>query len=120
MSRRFGGLAALDQLSLAVMPGSLGALIGPNGAGKTTCFAAVSGFLALDEGQVRFLGQDITGWPAHRICRAGLVRTFQIVQPFAGQSVLENIAVGAQLRRPSRREALAWAAEIGSRLGLQR
>ena len=98
--------------------GAICALIGPNGAGKTTLFSVVSGFQPLDSGWVRFAGSDITGMPPHRVCRLGIGRTFQIVQPFAGQSVLENIAVGSHLHRASRHEALAHARRIGERLGL--
>ena len=94
------------------------ALIGPNGAGKTTLFACIAGFLPVNTGQVTLLGQDITGWPVHRIARLGMVRTFQITQPFAKLSVHENIAVGAHLRRASRREALEYAEKIATQVGL--
>ena len=117
LSKRFGGLAAVDSVSLVLKEGRIGALIGPNGAGKTTCFALISGFIRPDEGRVVFAGRDITGWPAHLVSREGLVRTFQIVQPFTGQSVLENIAVGAQRKR-SRPAAIAFAAEVAARVGL--
>ncbi len=117
VSKRFGGLAAVDSVSLVLQEGRIGALIGPNGAGKTTCFGLMSGFIRPDQGQVVFCGRDITGWPAHQVSREGLVRTFQIVQPFTGQSVLENIAVGAQRRR-SRGAAIAFAAEVAARVGL--
>jgi branched-chain amino acid transport system ATP-binding protein len=117
LSKSFGGLAAVNEVSFTLEAGSIAELIGPNGAGKTTCFALISGFLPPDRGQVIFEGQDITGWSAHRVSQAGLARTFQIVQPFAGQSVLENIAVGAQLRLP-RRQAIEAAAEVAARVGL--
>ena len=118
LSVRFGGVQALDNVSLAVAAGSITALIGPNGAGKSTLFGVVSGFLAPDAGTVRFLGADATGLAPHRLCRLGMARTFQIVQPFAAQTVRENIAVGAHLSRPSRREALAHAERIAAQLGL--
>ena len=118
LSIRFGGVRALDEVGLAVAGGGITALIGPNGAGKSTLFGAVSGFLSPDAGSVRFLGSDITDLPPHRICRAGIVRTFQIVQPFAAQTVRENIAVGAHLARASRREALAHAERVAVRVGL--
>jgi branched-chain amino acid transport system ATP-binding protein len=118
VSVRFGGVQALDGVSLAVAAGGVTALIGPNGAGKSTLFGVVSGFLAPDSGTVRFQGEDVTGLAPHRLCRSGLARTFQIVQPFAAQTVRENIAVGAHLARASRPEALAHAESVAERLGL--
>jgi branched-chain amino acid transport system ATP-binding protein len=101
-----------------VMPGTLTALIGPNGAGKTTLFALLSGFLTPDSGSVHFAGHDITGRAPHLNAQAGLARTFQIVQPFAAQTVRENIAVGAHLRLPGRAAALAAAEQVAQRVGL--
>jgi branched-chain amino acid transport system ATP-binding protein len=118
VSRRFGGLRAVSAVSFAIAAGRITALIGPNGAGKTTLFALISGFLAPDEGQILFLGQDITGEPPHRICALGLVRTFQITQPFPDLTVRENIAIGAHLRIAGRTAALAHAAEVAERVGL--
>jgi branched-chain amino acid transport system ATP-binding protein len=118
LSLSFGGLKALDDASLAVPAGSITSLIGPNGAGKSTLFGILSGFLKPDAGSVRFLGQDVTGLAPHRICRLGMTRTFQIVQPFAGQTVRENIAVGSHLHRRQRKAALAHAEGIALRLGL--
>ncbi|MFP8832721.1 ABC transporter ATP-binding protein [Hydrogenophaga sp. XSHU_21] len=118
VSRSFGGLKAVSNVSLRVTEGSLTALIGPNGAGKTTLFALMSGFLQPDAGKVTFAGQDITGQPPHLNARLGMARTFQIVQPFAAQTVRENIAVGAHLRHPDRREALARAEAVAQRVGL--
>ena len=106
LSRAFGGLKAVSDVSLEVPRGSLSALIGPNGAGKTTLFALVSGFLKADSGRVRFAGHDITGREPYRSALLGMTRTFQIVQPFAQQTVRQNIAVGAHLRIAGRREAL--------------
>ena len=83
VSRSFGGLAAVREVSLDLPAGSLSALIGPNRAGKTTLFALMSGFLLPDAGRIEFDGSDITGRAPHRICAAGLVRTFPIPQPFA-------------------------------------
>ncbi len=115
----FGGLRAVQNVSLQVMPGTLTALIGPNGAGKTTLFALMSGFLKPDAGRVHFNGRDITGQPPHLNAAAGMTRTFQIVQPFAAQTVLENIAVGAHLHEPKRKNALALAEAVAQRVGLQ-
>jgi branched-chain amino acid transport system ATP-binding protein len=118
VSRSFGGLHAVTDVSLDVPQGSLCALIGPNGAGKTTLFALVSGFLRPDSGRVHFRGEDITGREPHRNALLGMTRTFQIVQPFAQQTVRQNIAVGAHLRTAGRREALAQAQEVATRVGL--
>lgn len=118
LGRSFGGLKAVQDVSLAVPEGSLTALIGPNGAGKTTLFALMSGFLRPDSGTVRFAGQDITGQAPHINAQLGMTRTFQIVQPFGAQTVRQNIAVGAHLREPNRRAALALATDIAARVGL--
>jgi len=117
ISKSFGGLKAVDSASLDVASGEIVGLIGPNGAGKTTLFATIAGFHRPDAGAVSFEGKPITGLAPHRICAAGMVRTFQITQPFAGISVRENIMVGAYLhtadRRLAAREAEAVAALVG-------
>jgi branched-chain amino acid transport system ATP-binding protein len=118
VSRSFGGLAAVRDVSLELPAGRLSALIGPNGAGKTTLFALMSGFLAPDTGRIAFDGADITGTPPHLNARRGMARTFQIVQPFAAQTVRENIAVGAHLRLPGRTQALEAAELVAQRVGL--
>ncbi len=118
VSKRFGGLLAVDNASLDVRQGSIVALIGPNGAGKTTLFSIISGFAPPDSGDIQFKGRSIKGLPPHEICRLGLTRTFQIVQPFAGLSVLENIAVGAHLHYKKRDDALAKACEVAVQLGM--
>jgi len=118
VSVAFGGLRAVQDVSLRVMPGTLGALIGPNGAGKTTLFALISGFLKPDRGRVVFDGHDITGQAPHQNALRGLSRTFQIVQPFAAQTVRENIAVGAHLHESGRAAALAEAERVAARVGL--
>ena len=118
LSIGFGGVKALDGVSLRLDEGVIASLIGPNGAGKSTLFALISGFLVPERGRVIFCGEDITGLPPHVICRRGMVRTFQIVQPFAAQTVRENIAVGAYLRHRSPREALARAEAVARRVGL--
>src|SRR5262249_22607377 len=88
------------------------------GAGKTTLFAIISGFLTPSEGRIFHRGADITGRPPHFLARRGIVRTFQIVQPFAGLTVHENIAIGAHLSRRSRTEALDAAADVARAVGL--
>jgi branched-chain amino acid transport system ATP-binding protein len=118
VSIAFGGLRAVQGVSLDLPAGTLAALIGPNGAGKTTLFALMSGFLRPDSGTVHFDGQDITGRAPHLNARAGMTRTFQIVQPFAAQTVRENIAVGAHLRIAGRAAALAEAERVAARVGL--
>lgn len=118
VSRSFGGLKAVQNVTLSVPLGSLTALIGPNGAGKTTLFALMSGFLVPDTGRVEFDDADITGRPPHLNARAGMARTFQIVQPFAAQTVRENIAVSAHLREPKRSRALDAADAVAQRVGL--
>jgi branched-chain amino acid transport system ATP-binding protein len=118
VGKSFGGLKAVQNVSLTVTEGRLSALIGPNGAGKTTLFALMSGFLTPDTGRVVFAGQDITGQAPHLNARMGLTRTFQIVQPFAAQTVRENIAVGAHLHLPSRSQALAQAESVAQQVGL--
>ena len=118
LSKRFGGLAAVQDVSLAVPGGAITALIGPNGAGKTTLFNLISGFIRPDSGTVRFEGRDTTALAPHAICRLGMARTFQIVQPFAAQTVRENIAVGAHLHHRGRREAIAAAEHVARRVGL--
>lgn len=118
LTKRFGGLVAVNYASLRVDRGEIVSLIGPNGAGKTTLFALVSGFLRPDSGNVRFEGADIIGLRPHVLAQRGLVRTFQIVQPFAGLTVRENIATGAHTRIERRSEALEKADSVGSALGM--
>ena len=119
LSKVFGGLRAVDDASLQVEQGRIVALIGPNGAGKTTLFACIAGFHAVGGGRVQFMGQDITGWPVHRIARAGMVRTFQITQPFAKLTVHENIAVGAYQQFHDRHEAWEHARAVARRVGME-
>jgi branched-chain amino acid transport system ATP-binding protein len=118
LSKRFGGLLAVDRVSFSIERGHITALIGPNGAGKTTLFSIISGFLAPSYGRILYAGNDIAGEAPHRLARQGIARTFQLVQPFAGLTVLANIAVGAYLARPARGEAFAAAREIAQFVGL--
>ncbi|MDB5806638.1 MAG: Branched-chain amino acid transporter ATP-binding protein [Betaproteobacteria bacterium] len=114
----FGGLKAVSGASLTVPAGKITALIGPNGAGKSTLFGLVSGFLKPDRGSVALEGREIVGMKPHAVCRLGMTRTFQIVQPFAQQTVRENIAVGAHLHIGGRKAALAAAEAVAQRVGL--
>ena len=97
ITRRFGGLMALENVSLDVPPSGITAIIGPNGAGKTTLFNIISGFNTPTAGRVSFGGDDITGAAPELIAKRGLIRTFQLVQLFEGLTVLENVKVGRHL-----------------------
>jgi branched-chain amino acid transport system ATP-binding protein len=100
LTKNFRGLTAVKDLSLKVQEGEIVGLIGPNGSGKTTTFNLLSGFLKPSEGRIFFRGQDITNVNSpNQICRKGIGRTFQIVKPFGGMSVLENVMVGALRKR---------------------
>ncbi len=118
VTKRFGGLTAVREVSFEVHPGDLLGIIGPNGAGKTTLFNAISGYYHPEEGRIRFDGHDITGQSPHLICRRGLTRTFQIVKPFGNLSVLDNGTIGALTRVPRVREARAEAARVIDTCGL--
>ena len=95
LSKSFRGLKAVSDVSFAVGHREMLALIGPNGAGKTTCFNLIAGAMVPDSGSVTLAGREITGLRADQACRAGIGRTFQVVKPFQGLSVLDNVAVGA-------------------------
>ncbi|HWB47016.1 MAG TPA: ABC transporter ATP-binding protein [Hyphomicrobiaceae bacterium] len=118
VSMSFRGLRAVQNVSFDVPAGEIVALIGPNGAGKTTCFNVVAGVYRPDAGEVRFDGQRIDGRRPDEVCRAGIGRTFQLVKPFAGLSVMENVIVGALNAAASVREARHAAERIVDRLGL--
>jgi branched-chain amino acid transport system ATP-binding protein len=118
VSKRFSGLRAVQDVSLTVPEGAIVGLIGPNGAGKTTCFNVIAGVYRPDAGEVRFAGKRIDGWRPDQICRAGVGRTFQLVKPFAGLSVMENVIVGALNACADVREAKDKAAQVIEQLGL--
>jgi branched-chain amino acid transport system ATP-binding protein len=120
VNKSFGGLVATQDVSLTIEKESITSLIGPNGAGKTTLFAQISGFVVPDSGRIHFDEQSIVGVRPERICNLGIARTFQIVQPFSGLTVRENIAVGSHLHLGSRREALDYATTVGTKVGLGR
>jgi branched-chain amino acid transport system ATP-binding protein len=94
VSKSFGGVAAVKNISLAVEASEILGVMGPNGSGKTTLFNLVSGALIPDAGEIRLLGQRTNGLPPHRICRRGLARTFQLVRPFLSLTAQENVLVG--------------------------
>jgi len=117
IAKRFRGLRAVDNVSFTVKRGGIVALIGPNGAGKTTVFNLIAGVFRPDSGRIALDGIDITGFRPDQACHAGIGRTFQIVRPFGGLSVCDNVLIGA-LRRTSdvaaaRRAALAILERIG-------
>ena len=98
VTKAFGAVSAVDDVSLSVVAGSLTCLIGPNGAGKSTLLSCISGFHPVDRGLVRIDGRDVTRWPPHRRARHGLATVFQTTRPLAELDVLENAAVGAHVR----------------------
>jgi branched-chain amino acid transport system ATP-binding protein len=117
----FGGLSALDGLSLAVEEGEVLGLIGPNGSGKSTAFNVITGVVKASAGQVILAGEDITGRPAHQVAYRGVGRTFQVVRPFRGMTALENVLVGTYFgagRLRARSRALDHAHEILAQVGL--
>jgi ABC-type branched-subunit amino acid transport system ATPase component len=132
LSKRFGGLTAVDQFSLRVGEGEIVSLVGPNGAGKTTVFNLISGALRASAGSIRLLGKDLLGLPAHRITRAGIARTFQNIRVFPQMTVRENILMGthhwtrsgilgsAIFWPPALRAERAAAAEVGTAIDLFR
>ncbi len=101
VSKRFGGLQAVDDLSFDVPKGSIKALIGPNGAGKTTLFNLISGFLAPDRGEIRYEGAPVQNLPSHEVASRGMVRTFQHIRLFPKMTVLDNVMVGRHLHSRS-------------------
>ncbi len=118
VSVRFGGLRALEDITLGLARGELLGLIGPNGAGKSTLINALSGFEAPAEGVIRLDGRSLKGLQPHEVSRAGIARTFQSVRLFRGLSVIENVAAALVLRLGSRRAAVRRAQEILDWMGL--
>jgi branched-chain amino acid transport system ATP-binding protein len=118
ISKSFRGLRAVSEASFDVAHGAISALIGPNGAGKTTCFNVIAGVYRADSGAIVFDGQPIHGLRPDQVCQVGIGRTFQIVKPFAGLSVLDNVVVGALHGVPTLSAAKKLAAEIIEKLGL--
>ena len=118
ISKTYGGLRAVQDVSFDVAPGEILGVIGPNGAGKTTLFNLLNGLVPASAGAVRFEGQNITGLKPNRICRLGVGRTFQVVRTFARMSVLENVVVGAYAAHATEAGAQAGAAEAVARVGL--
>ncbi len=123
VTKRFGGLVAVDEVSVEIHHGELFAIVGPNGAGKTTLFNIISGVFIPDEGHVYFEGEDITRLPVYKKAPLGIGRTFQIPRPFGGATVRENIAIGAMFGTLSGKVSVDEAMEIADRyvdlVGLQ-
>jgi branched-chain amino acid transport system ATP-binding protein len=118
VSKRFRGLLAIGNVSLEVMEHDIFAIIGPNGAGKTTLFNTICGVFRPDGGTIAFAGERIDGHAPDEVCRRGIGRTFQLVRPFLGLSVLDNVIIGALLRHVSVEDARARAEEVLRRLDL--
>jgi len=110
ITKHFGGVTALMNVSFTIEPGSFVGVIGPNGSGKTTLFNVISGTHRPSDGDVVFEGQTVTGMGPHKICRAGIARTFQIPQPIKSMSIVENVMLGALFGGEKQREHYSEAA----------
>ncbi|MFB0505662.1 MAG: ATP-binding cassette domain-containing protein [Thermodesulfobacteriota bacterium] len=121
LTKYFGGLAAVKDVSFEIKKGEILGLIGPNGAGKTTIFNLITGFLSTDSGKIEFRGEEITGLkPPHKVCLNHIGRTFQLVKPFNNMTVLENVMVGAFSRVRRASEARKEATKVLDFIGLLR
>jgi branched-chain amino acid transport system ATP-binding protein len=118
LTRRFGGLVAVNRLDLVVESGEILGLIGPNGAGKTTVFSLLTGFLRPDDGHVVFDGEPLRNLSPHKICLRGMVRTFQNLKPFPRLTIRENVMVGALARTVDRKLSARYVAEALELMGL--
>jgi ABC-type branched-subunit amino acid transport system ATPase component len=118
LTKRFGGLVAVDSLTFKIEPGQTVSIIGPNGAGKTTVFNLITGFDRPTRGEILFNGASLVGKKPHEIALAGIGRTFQVVKPLHGLTVFENVLVGAFARTTSREEAEAISLDIIAFTGL--
>ena len=118
--RTFGGLRAVDGVSLTIKEGEIHGIIGPNGAGKTTLFNVINGFLPADAGSIRFAGSELLGLKPHEVCTRGVGRTFQVARAFPRMTVLENVTIGAYVGAANDAEATALAYAALERVGLAR
>jgi branched-chain amino acid transport system ATP-binding protein len=118
VTRRFGGLVAVDGVDARIEDGEIFGVIGPNGAGKTTLFAVIAGSLPPSSGTIRLEGDDIGGRPAHRVVRRGIARTHQIVKPFPNLTAVENVEVGLHFGNREVTDRRAEALELLDRCGL--
>lgn len=112
VTKRFGGLTANEEVSFTVGEGEIVSIIGPNGAGKSTLFNCITGVYRPDAGRILYRGEDITLYSAHKICKLGVARTFQVVQVISDMTVLENVMTGTYLRTYNRGEVQEKAEEI--------
>jgi len=118
VSKHFGGLAAIKDVSFEIKSGEILGLIGPNGAGKTTLFNVVNGFYSPTKGEVSFKGKRISNLQPHEICKLGIARTFQVVKPLQRMSVIDNVVASAFLRAKNKSEAVQIASETLKFTGL--
>lgn len=118
LTKTFGGLHAVEDVSFEIQQGEIIGLIGPNGAGKTTIFNLISGYHPPTRGRIAFNGRDITGRRPYELARLGIGRTFQVVKPFPGLTVLENVVIAAFARHPKRADAEGHAWQILENTGL--
>ena len=118
ITKRFGGLLAVNRLSFELAEEEILGLIGPNGAGKTTVFNCLSGFLTPEEGSMQLGGKAVKGLQPYRICQMGMARTFQIVKPFPTISVFDNVMIGALAHNTSLQEAKSISRDIIDTVGL--
>lgn len=118
LTKHFGGLTAVDDVSFAINEGEIVGLIGPNGAGKTTTFSLISGFIPPSAGEIIFAGQKLNRLKPHQVVKLGMTRTFQIVQPFPDMTVLETVMVGAYARYHDTAHARSKAYDVLHRIGL--
>lgn len=126
LTKRFGGLVALDALEMAVEDGMIAGLIGPNGAGKTTLFNVMTGVYPPDEGSIRFDGKELAGTPSHEITALGVARTFQNIRLFPNMTTFENVLVGRHCRLKtgiwgaiSRARSTRWEEDQASRMAIE-
>ena len=118
ISKRYGGVQAVKNLSFDLQRGEILGLLGPNGAGKTTAFNMIAGFVGVDEGSISLRGQRISGLKPWDVCAAGLARTFQLSKPFGGMTARENLVVGSLVKTRDRARSLAQADELLDFLGM--
>lgn len=120
LTKRFGGLTAVNDLSFDVEQGDILGLIGPNGSGKTTTFNMISGAYPPTEGTITYRGERLDGLKANKVCKKGLARTFQVVQPFPEITAVENVMIGAFVHTPRGGEARERAMAMLKRVGMER
>ena len=118
MSKRFGGLKAVDSLNITVDERQILGLIGPNGAGKTTTFNLITGYYRPDEGTIKLFEKNIIDLKPYEICKRGMTRTFQLARPMYGMTIIENVVVGALNKKGSLKEAFGRSEEVLEFLGL--